>query len=381
MLDPMPTLADYPHLAAQFDRRRNGGLVPKDISYASNRKRWWRCPAGTDHVWEAVVANRTRLGVGCPFCAGRRVSITNSLLRVKPDVARQWHPTRNGALRPDGVVAGSHQVVWWTCGKGPDHEWRATVADRVRGNGCPFCARQRTSIATSLAAVHPALAREWHPTRNGVLRPVDVLPRANRSIWWKCPKGHVWSARLADRTDGNGCPFCSGHRPSPERSLAVCAPEVARTWHPTKNGRLTPRDVTFGSGRVVWWKCPKGPDHEWQSSVGARVRCTRHGCLFCSGRRVSKTNALAYRFPKLAREWHPTKNGALTPKDVTSGTHRRAWWRCVMGHAWQTTIVQRTHQGSGCPRCTLRKRTVAVKSRARSEVLLPSYDGPRSGGD
>jgi hypothetical protein len=34
---------------------------------------------------------------------------------MAPAVARQWHPTKNGALRPRDVVAGSHRVVWWKC--------------------------------------------------------------------------------------------------------------------------------------------------------------------------------------------------------------------------------------------------------------------------
>ena len=45
------------------------------------------------------------------------------------------------------------------------------------------------------------------------------------------------------------------------------APRVAKEWHPTKNGKLTPRDVVFGSARVVWWKCPEGRDHEWRVAV------------------------------------------------------------------------------------------------------------------
>ncbi len=32
------------------------------------------------------------------------------------------------------------------------------------------------------------------------------------------------------------------------------------------------------------------------------------GCPFCSNRRVSQTNNLLLNNPKLASEWHPTKN-------------------------------------------------------------------------
>ncbi|MCH7599227.1 MAG: zinc-ribbon domain-containing protein [Myxococcales bacterium] len=41
------------------------------------------------------------------------------------------------------------------------------------------------------------------------------------------------------------------------------------------------------------------------------------------------TNSLRSLFPKLAQEWHPTKNGELTPSDVVAGSHSKAWWKCI----------------------------------------------------
>ena len=35
-------------------------------------------------------------------------------------------------------------------------------------------------------------------------------------------------------------------------------PDLVKEWHPTKNGDLTPNDFTHGSGKKVWWLCPKG---------------------------------------------------------------------------------------------------------------------------
>ena len=46
-------------------------------------------------------------------------------------------------------------------------------------------------------------------------------------------------------------------------SLAETHPEIAKEWHPTLNGDLTPRDFTHGSDKKPWWKCDKGDDHEW----------------------------------------------------------------------------------------------------------------------
>ena len=66
---------------------------------------------------------------------------------------------------------------------------------------------------------------------------------------------------------------------------------------------------------------------------------------------IEKENSLADRFPELAKEWHPTKNGDLTPYDITSGSGKRVWWRCSKGHEWQAVVYSR-HNGTGCPICS-----------------------------
>src|SRR5580692_6674666 len=119
------------NLVAQLDLRRNGPLVPERITYAANKKLWWRCPEGPDHVWAAVVSHRTTRGDRCPFCANQRVSVTNALSKLAPAIARQWHPTLNGELRARDVVLRSHRRVWWRCPKGPDHVWRVAVDNRT----------------------------------------------------------------------------------------------------------------------------------------------------------------------------------------------------------------------------------------------------------
>ncbi|MGA9112116.1 MAG: zinc-ribbon domain-containing protein, partial [Smithella sp.] len=51
-------------------------------------------------------------------------------------------------------------------------------------------------------------------------------------------------------------------------SLQVCNSNIAREWHPTKNGSLTPSDVSVGSNRKVWWLCSKC--HAWPATVSER---------------------------------------------------------------------------------------------------------------
>src|SRR5262249_1666386 len=236
-----------------------------------------------------------------------------------PQLAAEWHPTKNGDLCSDDVTAGSHRKVWWSCLQ--NHDWQAIVSNRARlGRGCPFCAGRYADDSHNLAFTHPALASDWHPTKNGTQTPRDVLAGSNKEVWWKCEAGHEWSATPNARSSGIGCPFCSLRRVDDSNCLATTHPSLAAEWHPTRNEGLTPGEITAKSSQKVWWKCSKSVHHEWQASINARVAGSF--CPFCPRRRPRPGNSLATDRPELAVEWHPTKNGDLRPEDVTKGSPR-----------------------------------------------------------
>jgi hypothetical protein len=222
-------LDEYPDLCAELDPDLND-VDPGEIRYGSGRRLHWRCPKGPDHVWIQRVCNRTR-GGGCPFCAGVRVSVTNSLATRYPEIAKQWHPTKNGKRTPHDVVGGAIEFAWWRCERGPDHVWRARVAKRtLDGSGCPACAGFQVSVTNCLATLFPSVAKEWHPSRNGGLTPRKVVAGCTRVVWWRCRAvpAHVWRAMLHDRTaGGTGCPYCARGGPRTSRGARRC--EAAET--------------------------------------------------------------------------------------------------------------------------------------------------------
>ena len=206
-----------PELLLEWHSDENGALTARDLLAGSGKKVWWKCPSGPDHFWQAPIVHRTTRKAGCPFCAGRLVSVTNCLATQGPDVAAQWHAARNGTLTPYDVVSGSNRKVWWRCSKGLDHEWQTRIVHRTTDKtGCPFCSGQRVSVTNSLANQIPDVAAQWHPTRNGALNPDQVAARSGKKAWWTCPgqPDHDWQARIADRTSGrkSGCPFCATRR-------------------------------------------------------------------------------------------------------------------------------------------------------------------------
>ena len=110
-------------------------------------------------------------------------------------------------------------------------------------------------------------------------------------------------------------------KPSKGKSLAEINPELAMEWHPMKNGKLTAYDVSIGSKHKAWWKCDKADDHEWKAAIADRSN--GQGCGICAGRHVVPSTCLAKLNPKLSKEWHPTKNGSLTPNDVTINSGKK----------------------------------------------------------
>lgn len=349
----------YPVIAEEWHPQLNKSLTPNDVTSKSQRMVWWQCKNDEEHVWSTLVGWRTGDDTGCPFCSNKKISKTNSLAVLYPDTAREWHPKKNGKLTAWDVVPGSHKDVWWRCRLDPKHEWQTTLRARiVDKTGCPFCIGRRPTDTLSLAACFPEIANEWHPVKNGLLTPWSIVPGANKKVWWRCSKNssHEWQTKVVSRTRaGTGCPSCvKRHRTVPTKSnnLARLYPEIAAQWHPTKNGKLRPAELTPGSNKAIWWKCSEGADHLWRTKVVSRTKA-HTGCPFCAGKKPSKKNNLAVKYPDLASQWHPSRNGSLTPKDVTSRTNMKVWWQCRINkrHVWESAINKRTSRNQQCPKC------------------------------
>ncbi len=293
------SLADYcirfqrQDLLSQWDGPGNAPLTPATVSYGSRRKVWWQCDHG--HRWQAAVYTRTGGESGCPYCAGKRPwPGFNDLASQYPDLAAQWHPTRNGDLTPDQVLCGSNRRVWWQCPQG--HQWSAIVKSRTEGAGCPYCASRQVSAGfNDLAARFPHLAQQWDRARNGAMTPETVSPYSNRKAWWVCALGHRWQAAVSARAGGSDCPYCAGRKVlAGFNDLATKDPTVAAEWDPTLNGGLTPQMVTAGSHKKVWWRCSE--NHVWKAVVYARTGAKHCGCPVCAGK-VSRRNQVRYPTP------------------------------------------------------------------------------------
>ena len=195
-----------------------------------------------------------------------------------PEIAKEWHPKKNGDLKPDNVTKNSNKKTWWLCING--HEWSTTINNRVsQKTGCPYCSGRKATHTNNLKVLFPGITKEWHPKKNGKLKPEEISPKSNKKVWWLCPKGHEYFVVIYSRAVGTGCPYCANKKTSSSNNLKILFPEIAKEWHPTKNCNLKPEDVVKHTGKKVWWLCKKG--HEWKAAIHSRSSAGR-GCPKCT---------------------------------------------------------------------------------------------------
>lgn len=220
------------------------------------------------------------------------------------------------------------------------------------------------TVRRSLLEAYPEIAKEWDAERNSMAASA-VGVGSRTSYWWRCPSGHPYQITVATRIRTKGCRKCNAAwrrervrigRLRTGRSLADVQPNLVAEWHPEKNGKVTPQTISFASKRQVWWRCSGG--HEWQATPGARNRGT--GCPECwasergeivrAARFKKSGRSFAEAHPLLLTEWDWERN-TLDPTKLSPKSNLRAAWVCKLGHHWEATITNRTHNGSNCPEC------------------------------
>jgi very-short-patch-repair endonuclease len=346
-----PISISHPDLIKEWDFRKNETITPDKVTFGSDKKVWWICSKDKSHSWLASISHRVH-GRNCPYCVGKKINDSNSLATTHPKLLLEWHPSKNGKINPKELAHGSKLKVWWKCTKGSDHEWQASITNRVKGRGCPFCNGNKVSLTNCLSKTHSEISKEWHPLKNGLTTTNDITKGIVKNYWWQCPKekSHEYLASPNNRTQGKGCPYCSGKKVNISNSFSALKPLLLKEWHSTKNGEINPENLTIGSGKKIWWQCLKNMEHVWLASIDSRN--SGNNCPYCSNQKVTSSNSLAITNPKLSSEWHQTKNGSLTPFDVVEGSGKSVWWKCNKGndHEWRASISSR-NSGNGCPIC------------------------------
>lgn len=434
-----------PHLAKEWHPTKNNNLTQFDVTAGSGKKVWWMCPLG--HEYQATIHDRNSDNTQCPICNAKsqtsfpEQAILFYIKKLYPDAINRykeifeqsmeldiyipsirlgiefdganWHNSNTQLQREKRkyAICQEHQITLIRVKENTELQWKG-VADAIyyipkvraytaeleetinaildsidknsnlwtRKNILPShnivranLKRDRAEILSylsdinnSLAMIRPDVVPCWNYSKNGSLSPNMFTVSSNQIVWWKCPDcGHEWQCSINSMTRPGryGCAECSKKKRGiaytkqvvkQVGSLAETRPDLAKEWHPTKNGTLSPNDISSGRFQAVWWLCSQC-GYEWKASPNNRKKGS--GCPCCSGR-VPKSglNDLATLYPELLKEWDYQKNIDLEPRLLLPGSGKKAWWKCSKcDHEWQTTIATRT-KGHGCPKCSKRKK-------------------------
>lgn len=196
------------YLLDEWDYEKNV-LKPTEIPKSPKDKFWWICARG--HSYESYTYNRIK-GSGCPVCAGKRIiKGENDLTKTNPELIKEWDYDLN-IKGPSDYTRGSNKKVHWICKTG--HHYEASICDRTRGRGCPYCSGKKVLKGVNdLTTTHADLMMDWDYSKNEI-DPTKLSSGSNKRVFWKCHIcGGEWATAIFNRTKHNsGCPNCGKNR-------------------------------------------------------------------------------------------------------------------------------------------------------------------------
>lgn len=346
-------------LLKEWNYDRNGRLTPSDFKEHSARKIWWKCKKG--HEWCSSISDRSR-GDGCPYCSGKRVLVGfNDLAHINPYIAKEWNYEKNGNKIPQKYTCKSGIKVWWKCEKG--HEWKTSISNRSRGDGCPKC---NSGIRTSFheQAIY-FYVKKIYP--DAVNRCTDVLPNGMEIDIF------IPSINVGIEYDGSVWHESDKALEKEVKKYIECKRNdifLIRVKEKGGNARENSCDVmlriddsfnneAYSSLFMQLSKYIKIPNEIDVKNDRVHIQENYKTEI--------KNNSFGSKYADLVVEWDSEKNGMLTPYMFSSNSGERIWWKCCKNHSWQTTISTRA-KGSGCPYCSGR---YAIKGENDLQTLRP----------
>jgi very-short-patch-repair endonuclease/uncharacterized protein YlaI len=342
----------YPKVASEWHPTKNKEFKATEVTYGSEKKAWWLCPKG--HSYKATINNRTLRQSGCPQCSNQssepEIRILTELKYLFDNVVSRYKVDgiEIDVYLPNFNLGIEYDGEHWHKGKEEQdiEKNRLLIAKNIH----IIRVREKPLEPLSEEDVMVDKVSLKKGDLNEILEKVSVFVSAeiNQTI----------AAYIAQTSFANDELFKEYRSyfpsPFPEHSLLKTHPELSNEWDYEKNSPLRPENFSYGVRNKMWWLCPNG--HSYDATINHRTgKNQQTGCPQCSGRVASENNNLSILFPEVAKEWHPTKNKELTPKQITSKSGKKVWWLCPKGHSYEAVPHNRTGMKSGCPYCAGQK--------------------------
>ncbi len=258
---------------------------------------------------------------------------------------------------------------------------------------------QPKQAGPTISLLAKELQAQWQKERNRHLGNRVIRPYSSHKVWWSCDQcpdslPHVWEAIVNSRTQGAGCPFCSGQALCQHNTLARKAPQVAKLWDANKNFPLLPDQVSVFSSTRAHWKCGVCL-HEWQAGVFVKT-VSNSECPKCAeangGKKTDGTRQKHSTFATakhaLLEQWDHDRNAQSGnfPDNTKLKSNKLIWWhchKCPKGkvHIWHARPAERNsvRRATGCPFCVGHKLCECNSLETVCPDIAADFDSYRNG--
>lgn len=391
---------------------KNPDIEPLEEYRSSSEHILCRCKK-CGHEWLVRPYNLLS-GKGCPPCAIKR----NTVRQTK---SQATFIAELEVSNPNVVALEEYQnmntKILFRCRKCL-YEWKAKPGHVLKGHGCPVCGgsmrKDNDTFLIQLAKINP------------MIEPLEPYVNAREKILCRCNYcKNEWPATPDKLLQGNGCPNCDKRNKTsfPEQAVffylrKVYPDALDRYYLP---GSKTELDIFIPSlslgieyDGVYWHKAKTVREAE------KFQKCQEHGITLYRMRESNeiiegiadaiiirhrpynfetldsalielfdmmnvhisvntfedsasireqfytelRNKSLATLYPIVAEEWHPEKNGAITPQMVSYGSNVPYWWKCATcKREWRAAVADRTTGGKGCSICAKARQSKLLKKK------------------
>ncbi|WP_269259886.1 zinc-ribbon domain-containing protein [Lactobacillus crispatus] len=260
-----------PRLMKEWDYSKNT-LNPSNVLWKTTKKAWWICPFG--HSYSSYPYNKTGINHSdCPICdKENHTSFPEQAIYFY--IKQEFPDAINSDQNTIGMELDVYVPSIRTAIEYDGFEWhrKHLKRDAKKDN---LCRQNNIRLIRIREDGLPALNDsvniiEKNPEESVSLASSiqEVFKVLNKSNHVKINLGqdasYIYESYIKSRKS---------------KSLLKLFPDIAKEWHPTRNGQLLPSMVSYGTPKKVWWKCPQG--HEYQMGVYNRtvLKCN---CPICN---------------------------------------------------------------------------------------------------
>jgi len=345
-------LSENTKLMQEFDFNLNEDVNPYTTTSGSKIKVWWKCKI-CGYSWKASISDRALKTSSCPSCLKHiRTSFpeqaifyyvkqvySKAISQYKSDFLNKMEldifiPEINYAIEYDG----SH----WHTTKNIQHEKQKYQLCKHKNIKLIRIKEGINTDPNNLTADYIFMI-EKKGNKIQLTRTIESL------LQFIIPNKTYISVDLTrDERE-----IREMYLSFPKNSLKVTEPEITKEWDYTKNGNITPSNITQYASYKAHWICSKC-GKSFESTVANRT-FNKSGCPYCTHQKViTGINDFATSYPELAKEWDTIKNEKLKPSEVSAHSNKKVWWICSNRHSFLQSIHNRS-EGQQCPYCSSRK--------------------------